>query len=88
MKGKERQVLHLESELLRLTALVRARREQLARLKNCPNPACPCRVVWRNHVEKGLASQVRKIRKQVRGAPRRNARAASLKGRAKRQQAG
>jgi hypothetical protein len=66
MKSKECEVLELESELLRLTALVRERRKQLARLRDCPNPLCPCRAVWRDHVEKRLSMQVRKVRKQVR----------------------
>jgi hypothetical protein len=88
MKSKAREVLQLESELLRLTALVRQRRAQLARLKNCPNPACPCRVVWRNHIEEGLASQVRKIRKQVRATPPKTARSSSAKGKRVKQRAG
>jgi hypothetical protein len=66
MKSKQREAAELEAELLRLNELVRARREQLARLQNCPNPDCPCRVVWREHVEKGLAGQMGKIRRQVR----------------------
>ena len=88
MKSKAREVLQLESDLLRLTALVRQRRAQLARLKNCPNPACPCRVVWRDHVEQGLASQVRKIRKQVRGTPPKSANSSSARGKRVRQWAG
>ena len=67
--GKPQDATDLESELLRLNSLVRARRKQLARLEKCPNKDCPCRVVWRNHVEKDLAGQVRKIRRQV-GAKR------------------
>jgi hypothetical protein len=86
MKSKEREVLELESELLRLAALVRERRKQLARLKNCPNPSCPCRAVWRDHVEKKLSIQVRKVRKQVREAPPQPARAASSNGKPKRRQ--
>ena len=39
---------------------------QLARLKNCPNKDCPCRAVWRDAVEKNLAGQVGKIRRNVR----------------------
>ncbi|HXP62733.1 MAG TPA: hypothetical protein VN829_19695 [Dongiaceae bacterium] len=69
MKSKKREVLELESELLRLATLVRERRAQLARLQDCPNPSCPCRAVWRDQVEKKLSSQVRKVRKQVRGTP-------------------
>jgi hypothetical protein len=66
MTSKKHEVRELEGELLRLNTLVRERREQLARLEHCPNPQCPCRVVWRDHVEKGLSEQVNKIRKQVR----------------------
>ncbi|MGO8678459.1 MAG: hypothetical protein ACLQVX_21665 [Limisphaerales bacterium] len=84
MKSKEREVLELESELLRLAALVRERRKQLARLKNCPNPSCPCRAVWRDHVEKKLSIQVRKVRKQVRQAPPRPGQAVSSNGKPKR----
>jgi len=67
--GKPRDATELEAELVMLNALVRARRKQLARLENCPNKDCACRVVWRNHVERNLAGQVRKIRRQV-GAKR------------------
>ncbi len=80
MKSKEREALELETELLRLNTLVRQRREQLARLEKCPNPDCPCRVVWRDHVEQGLASQVHKIRKQVRSRPGSRTAAAAPKG--------
>lgn len=80
MKRKEREVLELEAELLRLTTLVRERRQQLARLKDCPNPLCPCRAVWRDHVEKQLSSQVRKVRKQVRETPPPVERTSSSKG--------
>ncbi|MGO9204296.1 MAG: hypothetical protein ACLQM8_27570 [Limisphaerales bacterium] len=80
MKRKKREVLELESELLRLATLVRERRAQLARLKDCPNPLCPCRAVWRDHIEKNLSSQVCKVRKQVRGAPPRPQQASSRKG--------
>lgn len=62
----------LEGELVRLNALVRERRKQLARLEKCPNKQCPCRLVWRNVVEKNLAKQVGEVRRQVRhraGAP-------------------
>ena len=61
-----RTVVELESELLRLTELVRARRQQLARLEKCPNKDCECRKVWREVVERKLASQVGKIGKGVR----------------------
>ena len=63
--GKMRQATDLEAELLRLNTLVRERRKQLARLETCPNKDCPCRVVWHNHVEKGLAGQVGEIRRRV-----------------------
>jgi hypothetical protein len=69
MKSKQMDATELEAELMRLNALVRERRQQLARLKNCPNQHCPCRVVWRDVVEKGLASQVGKIRRNVRSRP-------------------
>ena len=65
--GKPRDVTDLEGELVRLNALVRERRKQLARLDKCPNKDCPCRFVWREHVEKNLAGQVGKIRRQVHG---------------------
>jgi len=74
MKSKQREAAELEAELLRLNALVRARREQLERLKQCPNPDCPCRTVWREHVEKDLASQMGKIRRQVHGGKARSPR--------------
>jgi hypothetical protein len=64
--GKPQDATELEAELLRLNTLVRERRKQLARLESCPNKDCPCRVVWRNHVEKSLAGQVGKIRRKVR----------------------
>jgi hypothetical protein len=66
MNGKERVGADLEAELLRLNALVRERRKQLARLDKCPNKDCPCRFVWREHVEKNLEGQMGKIRQQVR----------------------
>lgn len=68
IKSRPLDATELEAELLRLNALVRERRKQLARLKNCPNPKCPCRVVWRGVVEKNLASQVGRIRRNVRSA--------------------
>jgi hypothetical protein len=64
--GKQRAVTELEAQLVRLNALVRERRNQLARLDKCPNKDCPCRFVWREHVEKNLAGQMGKIRRQVR----------------------
>ena len=63
--GKLLAATELEAELLRLNALVRARRQQLARLDKCPNKDCPCRFVWREHVEKNLAGQVGIIQRKV-----------------------
>jgi len=67
--GKPQEATEFEAELLRLNTLVRERRKQLARLEKCPNKDCPCRVVWRDHVEKNLAGQVGKIQRQVRRTP-------------------
>jgi hypothetical protein len=78
--GKPQEATELEAELLRLNTLVRERRKQLARLEKCPNKDCPCRLVWRNHVEKNLAGQVGKIRRRVRS---KTAQPAKLKGRGK-----
>ncbi len=64
--GKPQEATELEAELLRLNMLVRERRKQLARLEKCPNKDCPCRFVWREHVEKNLAGQMGKIQRQVR----------------------
>ena len=64
--GKPQVATDLEAELVRLNALVRERRKQLARLDKCPNKDCPCRFVWREHVEQNLAGQVGKIRQRVR----------------------
>ena len=75
MKRKPLATTELEAELLRLNTLVRERRQQLARLKNCPNPECPCRAVWRDVVEKNLAGQVGRVRRNVRGKKRAPARA-------------
>ncbi len=72
--GKPEEATDLEAELLRLNALVRERRKQLARLEKCPNKDCPCRFVWREHVEQNLASQVSEIRRQVHGNPAKTAR--------------
>src|SRR5664279_1649822 len=66
MNGKQRDGTQLEAELIRLNTLVRERRKQLDRLEKCPNKDCPCRFVWREHVEKNLAGQVGKIRRRVR----------------------
>ena len=63
--GKPRKASALEAELMRLNLLVRERRKQLARLEKCPNQDCPCRFVWREHVEKSLVGQVGKVRHQV-----------------------
>jgi len=63
--GKPQEATDLEAELHRLSTLVRERRKQLVRLEKCPNKDCPCRQVWRNHVEKNLAGQVGKIRSKV-----------------------
>jgi hypothetical protein len=79
--GKPREATELEAELVRLNALVRERRKQLARLDKCPNKDCPCRFVWREHVEKNLAGQVGKIRRQVRS---RSAKLSKTKGQARR----
>lgn len=65
--GNTEQATALEAELLRLNALVRERRKQLDRLEECPNKDCPCRVVWRDHVEKNLAGQVGAVRRRVKG---------------------
>jgi hypothetical protein len=78
MKRKPLDATELEAELVRLNTLVRERRSQLARLKNCPNPECPCRVVWRKVVEKTLACQVGKIRRNVRSGPRTQSKAKKL----------
>jgi hypothetical protein len=64
--GKSQEATELEAQLLRLNTLVRERRKQLARLEDCPNKDCACRLVWRDHVEKNLAGQVGKLRRQVR----------------------
>jgi hypothetical protein len=69
INGKQRAATELEAELVRLSLLVRERRKQLARLDKCPNKDCPCRFVWREHVEKNLAGQVGEVRRRVRGKP-------------------
>ncbi len=69
MKNKRLAATELEGELVRLNALVRERRKQLARLEKCPNKSCPCRHVWREVVEKKLANQVGEIRRKVRNRP-------------------
>lgn len=65
MKRKPLEKIELEEELLKLNALVRKRREQLARIQDCPNHDCHCRAVWKEQVEKGLEGQVRKIRRNL-----------------------
>ena len=75
MKNKRSAATELEGELVRLNALVRERRKQLARLEKCPNQSCPCRLVWREVVESKLASQVGKVRRKVRNQPGRFAKA-------------
>jgi len=79
MNGKQRTATELEAELVQLNALVRERRKQLDRLEKCPNKDCPCRFVWREHVEKNLAGQVGKIRQQVQS---KSAKRTKLKGKA------
>jgi hypothetical protein len=68
MKSKQSEVLELESELLRLNDMVRARRAQLERLEKCPNKDCECRRVWKEVVEQNVAGQFGKIRKRIRPA--------------------
>jgi hypothetical protein len=75
MKRTHRGSAELEAELLRLNTLVRERRKQLARLEECPRKDCECRLVWREVLEKKLATQVGKIRKQVRNKHRNPSRA-------------
>jgi len=69
IKNKQEKTLQLEAELVQLTALVRARRKQLANLAKCPNKDCECRLVWREVVEQNLAGQVGNIRSHVRRKP-------------------
>ena len=71
--GKPPKASELEAELLRLNLLVRERRKQLARLEKCPNKDCPCRFVWREHVEENLAGQVTRVRRQVHRNPGKSA---------------
>lgn len=84
MNGKQRDGTRLEAELIRLNALVRERRKQLARLEKCPNKDCPCRFVWREHVEKRLAGQVGEVRRRVQT---RAAKVTKTKGKSKRRPA-
>ena len=70
MRSKVKVAAALEDELMRLNTLVRERREQLDKLTSCPNSDCPCRVVWKDQVEKKLAGQVHRIRKHVHASPK------------------
>ena len=63
--SKQQEKLELEAELMRLNELVRERRSDLARIEECPNEGCKCRALWKEQVDKTLASQVRKIRRQI-----------------------
>ncbi|MCX6884808.1 MAG: hypothetical protein WCR20_06490 [Verrucomicrobiota bacterium] len=65
MKSKKSEVAKLEAELVRLNALVRARRQTLLRLQTCPHKTCECRILWQSETEKTLALQVGKVRKVV-----------------------
>jgi len=84
MKSSNRDPIELESELMRLNTLIRARRQQLSVLATCPHTDCECRSVWREVTEKKLANQVGKVRKHVRassngnGAKPKKARTGSL----------
>jgi hypothetical protein len=69
MKSQQREILELETELVQLATLVRKRRKALERLRNCPNSNCQCRLVWSEQVDKNLARQVRKIRRQLGNSP-------------------
>jgi len=66
MKSTKQKVVALEAELLRLNSMVRARREQLAKLETCPHKDCECRAVWHKAMETDLASQMGKISQSVR----------------------
>src|SRR6516225_7940343 len=71
MKRPQSETAELEAELLRLNALVRERRKQLARLEYCPHNDCECRRVWNEITEKKLARQVGNIRQKVKAKRRR-----------------
>ena len=73
MNSKQRDAQELEAELIRLNTLVRQRRQQLFRLADCPNKDCECRKVWKEAVEKDLAAQVGRIRRNVRRPARKPA---------------
>ena len=66
MKSISPERAELEAELLKLNALVRQRRMQLARLESCPHKDCECRQVWTEVVDQKLASQVGAVRKKIR----------------------
>ena len=83
MKNTKREAAELEAELLRLNTLVRERRQQLARLEDCPNKDCECRRVWREVVEEKLSRQVGKVRRQVRGRRVKKVKPKRLSGRPK-----
>jgi hypothetical protein len=68
MKSSNRDPIELESELMRLNTLIRARRKQLDLLERCPHTECECRAVWHQVTEKKLAGQVGRVRKHVRGS--------------------
>jgi hypothetical protein len=70
MKNIKHEINELEAELLQLNSLVRERRKELVRLAKCPNKSCTCRLFWQKHVEKLLALQMRKIRREIRSGPR------------------
>ena len=81
MKSSDCAPAELESELIRLNTLIRARRKQLVFLERCPNTDCECRAVWKEVTEKKLAGQVGKVRQKVRsnhnGATRRGKKSGS-----------
>jgi hypothetical protein len=81
MKTIQREIIELEAELLRLNSLVRDRRKELVRLAKCPNKTCTCRLFWQEHVEKILALQMGKIRRQLHPKRPRAAKNAKLKSR-------
>lgn len=66
MKRAQPRTAKLEAELHRLNELVRQRRQQLARLEDCPNHECECRHVWREVVDSKVATQVGKLGKHLR----------------------
>jgi len=68
MKSSESGPAELESELIRLNSLIRARRKQLALLERCPHTECECRALWTEVTEKKLAGQMGKVRKHVRSS--------------------